>query len=127
MGSATLDTDSWFVVGADRAEAHIFEVPVVAAPFVEPVQQEVFEPLGSGRKVIIRGRVMGAEGTLQGKWVTTERDAALEQIAYIKSNAGPHILKSPFGDVWQVEFSGPNKDYEAGGHFNASINWTEVD
>ncbi len=126
IGSATLDTDSWFVVGADRAASHIFEVPVIAAPFAEPVQQEVFEPLGTSRKVIIRGRVMGAEGTLQGKWVTTERDAALEQIAYIKSNAGPHILKSPFGDVWNVEFSGPNKDYEAGGHFNASINWTEV-
>src|SRR6478735_496516 len=126
IGSAILDTDSWFVIGADRNAAHIFEVPVVAAPFSEPVQQEVFEPLGTSRKVIIRGRVMGAEGTLQGKWNTTERDDALAQVLYIKSNAGPHILKSPFGDVWQVEFSGPNKEYEAGGHITININWTEV-
>lgn len=126
IGSANLDTDSWFVIGADRNEAHIFEVPVTAAPFSEPVQQEVFEPLGTRRKVIVRGKVMGAEGTLQGQWVTTERDAALAQVAYIKSNAGPHILKSPFGDVWQVEFSGPNKEYEAGGHVTININWTEV-
>ena len=94
---------------------------------MEPVQQEVFEPLGTSRKVIIRGRVMGAEGTLQCMWDTSERDVAVEQIAYIKSNAGPHILKSPFGDVWQVEFSGPNKDYRGGGHLTITITWTEVD
>lgn len=127
IGSMTLDTDSWFVIGADRSESHIFELPVTSAPFIEPVQQEIFEPLGTSRKVIVRGRVMGAEGTLQVKWSTTERGTALAQIAYIKSNAGPHILKSPFGDVWQVEFSGPNKEYEAGGHLTTTIVWTEVD
>jgi len=35
-------------------------------------------------------------------------------------------LKSPFGDVWIVEFSGPTKDYESGGHLNAVLTWTEV-
>jgi hypothetical protein len=127
IGSAILDTDSWFVVGADRAASHIFEVPVVSAPFVEPVQQEVFEPLGTDRKVIIRGREMGAEGTLQGRWVSTQREEAKAQVAYIKGSAGPHILKSPFGDVWNVQFSGPNKDYEVAGHITMSINWTEID
>lgn len=126
IGSTTLDTDSWFVIGADRNESHIFELPVTSAPFIEPVQQEVFEPLGTSRKVIIRGKVMGAEGTLQAKWDTSERATAIAQVAYIKSNAGPHILKSPFGDVWNVEFSGPNKEYEAGGHFTTTIVWTEV-
>jgi len=126
IGSGTLDTDSWFIIGADRTLAHIFEVPVVGAPFTEPVQQEIFEPLGTSRKVIIRGKVMGAEGSLQCKWNTSEREVALEQIAYIKSVAGPHILKSPFGDVWIVEFSGPTKDYESGGHLNAVLTWTEV-
>jgi hypothetical protein len=126
IGSVTLDTDSWFIVGADRNEAHIFEVPVVSAPFTEPVQQEVFEPLGTSRKVIIRGKVMGAEGTLQAKWPNADRDTAMTQVAYVKSNAGPHILKSPFGDVWYVEFSGPNKDYEQGGHVTVTLTWTEV-
>lgn len=126
IGSAMLDTDSWFIIGADRAESHIFEIPVITAPFTEPVQQEVFEPLGTSRKVIVRGRVMGAEGTLQCSWNTSDRDTAIAQIAYIRENAGPHILKSPFGDVWNVEFSGPAKDYIAGGHVNISITWTEV-
>lgn len=126
IGSVTLDTDSWFVVGADRNASHIFEIPVTAAPFTEPVQQEIFEPLGTSRKVIIRGRVMGAEGSLQGKWSTSQRDAAVAQIAYIRGTAGPHILKSPFGDVWNVEFSGPGKEYEQGGHVTISISWTEV-
>lgn len=127
IGVSTLDTDSWFIIGADRSAAHIFEVPVTAAPFLEPVQQEVFEPLGTSRKVIIRGRVMGAEGTLQARWNSADRDTALAQVNYIKSNAGPHILKSPFGDIWNVEFSGPNKEYISGGHFSLTIVWTEVD
>lgn len=126
IGTSTLDTDSWFIIGADRSAAHIFEVPVTAAPFLEPVQQEVFEPLGTSRKVIIRGKVMGAEGTLQAKWDNASRESAVEQVNYVKSNAGPHILKSPFGDVWQVEFSGPNKEYQQGGHFSITIVWTEV-
>jgi len=127
ISTVTLDTDSWVIIGADRALSHIFEVPVIAAPFQEPVQQEVFEPLGTNRKVILRGGVMGAEGTLQAKWPTSERTIAKEQIDYVKSNAGPHLLKSPFGDVWQVEFAGPTKDYEQVGHFNATLSWTEVD
>ena len=126
VGVASLDADSWFIIGADRSANHTFEVPVISAPFMEPVQQEIFEPIGTSRKVIIRGRVMGAEGTLQSSWSTTERDVALERVNYIKSIQGPHILKSPFGDVWQVEFSGPNKEYVAGGHVNITINWTEV-
>jgi hypothetical protein len=126
IGSASLDTDSWYLIGNDRSPSHIFEIPVISAPFVEPVQQEIFEPLGTSRKVIIRGKVMGAEGTIAGKWSTDMRDDAVLQIGYIKSNAGPHILKSPFGDVWQVEFSGTSKDYENGGHITMSMTWTEV-
>ena len=126
IGSAILDTDQWFVVGADRSASHIFELPVIQAPFSEPVQQEVFEPLGTSRKVIIRGRVMGAEGSLQCHWDTSERDAALTRIDYLKNNAGPHLLKSPFGDVWNVEFSGPSKTYEGGGHLSVTLTWTEV-
>ena len=127
VGVSILDTDSWFVIGADRSAEHIFELPVVAAPFSEPVQQEVFEPLGTSRKVIVRGRVMGAEGTLQAVWPNSERETAMAEVAYIKGTQGPHILKSPFGDVWIVEFSGPNKEYAQGGHVTANITWTEVE
>ncbi len=126
IGTVVLDTDSWFVVGADRNASHIFELPVTNAPFIEPVQQEVFEPLGTSRKVIVRGRAMGAEGTMMCKWPSSQRDDALAQVDYIKNNQGPHLLKSPFGDIWGVEFSGPNKEYVSGGHLNVTIVWTEV-
>jgi hypothetical protein len=126
LATEFLENDAWYVVGYDRNPAHIFELPVLAAPFIEPVQQEVFEPLGTNRKVIIRGKVMGAEGTMTCKWDESQRDAAVLQVMYIKSNQGPHILKSPFGDVWQVEFNGPSKDYELGGHLNVALTWTEV-
>jgi hypothetical protein len=127
IGTSTLDTDSWFVVGADRSALHIFELPVAAGPFAEPVQQEVFEPLGTNRKVIVRGKTLGAEGSMQVRWKDSERVTAVEQVDYIKSNAGPHILKSPFGDIWYVEFSGPTKDYLGGGHMNVTLVWTEVE
>jgi hypothetical protein len=127
ISTVILDTDSWHVVGADRAQSHIFELPVTAAPFSEPVQQEIFEPLGTSRKVVIRGRTLGAEGNLTCLWDTSERPDAVTQIEYIKSNRGPHILKSPFGDIWLVEFSGPTKDYGAGGRMQATLVWTEVD
>jgi hypothetical protein len=126
IGTSSLDTDSWYFIGVDGSPEHIFELPVTAAPFSEPVQQEIFEPLGTSRKVIIRGRVMGAEGSLTMQWDTSQRDLALTQVAYMKNNAGPHVLKSPFGDSWLVQFGGPSKEYVAGGHFNATLNWTEV-
>lgn len=125
--TVTLDSDSWVVIGADRSESHIFELPVMSAPFAEPVQQEIFEPLGTSRKVIIRGKELGAEGTMQVRWKDSERDVAKAQVNYIKTTAGPHVLKSPFGDIWFVEFSGPSKDYMGGGHMNVTLVWTEVE
>lgn len=126
IASVILDADNWFVVGSDRADDHIFELPVSSAPFTEPVQQEVFEPLGTTRKVIVRGKPLGAEGTLEIKWMDSERVTALVQVAYLKSTSGPHLLKSPFGDVWEVEFGGPGKDYQGGGHITVTLTWTEV-
>jgi hypothetical protein len=101
-------------------------IPVTAGPFKEPVKQEEFEPLGSTRKTIVRGKVIGAEGTLKMKWASDERDTALVNLRYITRNRGPHVLRSPFGDVWLVEFSGPDKDYQPAGHLEVSIAWTEV-
>lgn len=127
VASSILDPDAWWVVGADRADDHIFELPVFRAPFREPIQQEVFEPLGSRRKTVIRGRVLGAEGTLELTWKDGEVRDARRRMAYIRDARGPHILKSPFGDVWLVEFSGPDKDYLPAGHLGSKLAWTEVD
>jgi len=126
ISSALIDADVWQVVGADRASEHIFELPVSAGPFLEPIQQEVFEPLLTGRKVIVRGKVLGAEGTLECKWTSSEVEVAKLQVAYIRETAGPHVLKSPFGDIWEVEFGGPAKTFEGGGHLTVSLTWIEI-
>lgn len=124
--AAVLDPDAWFVIGADRDESHIFELPVADESHTEPIQQEVFEPLGSRRKSIVRGKVLGAEGTLQVEWTDSERRTAQTYLRYLADNAGPHILKSPFGDVWEVEFAGPGKKYRGGGHLGVTLTWIEV-
>jgi hypothetical protein len=118
--------DIWMVVGADGDPDHTFELPVTADSFVEPIQQEVFEPLGSERKTVVRGKVLGAEGTLSVLWDSSERDEILPKLHYITHHRGPHILRSPFGDTWLVEFGGPTKAYEPVGHLNVSLQWTEV-
>lgn len=118
--------DAWSVVGADGLAEHMFDLPVVGNPIRRPIQQEEFEPLGSSRKTIVRGRVLGEEGVLSMIWDVSERDDAMIQVDYIVENRGPHVLRSPFGDVWLVEFSGPDRVDLPGGHLQINIAWTEV-
>jgi hypothetical protein len=124
ISSVILDSDTWHFIGADRS--HIFELPVSDESHTEPIQQEVFEPLGSSRKTVVRGRVLGAEGVMEVRWESVERSTARDYINYLKT-AGPHILKSPFGDLWEVEFGGPSTKYSGGGHVGVSLTWIEVD
>ena len=126
IASAILDVDEWFVVGADGAEDHCFELPVYQEGHQKPVQQEVFEPLGSRRKKSARGNVLGNEGTLEMTFTKDERDDAKRRLEYLAETAGPHILKSPFGDVWQVEFAGPVYKYTGAGHMTVTLAWIEV-
>lgn len=118
--------DAWIIVGADGLPEHTFEINVMSGPSTEPIQQESFEPLGSNRKTIARGRVLGAEGTLNCFADVSEVTALLPKIRYITRNRGPHVLRSPFGDVWLVEFSGVTKNYIQAGHLEWSIAYTEV-
>lgn len=132
--TVSLTTDTWFLIGADFSVSHIFELPVTAEQHTQPIQQEVFEPLGSNRKTIARGNVLGMEGNLTIDWLDTERVLALSQVSYITNTAGPHILKSPFGDVWMVEFvsggtsggSSSTITYLPGGNVEVVLSWIEV-
>lgn len=118
--------DAWTVFGADGSEDHIFDLPVTGNPIHRPIQQEEFEPLGSNRKTIVRGKVLGQEGVIDAQWDVSERETAIAQIEYIVKNRGPHVLRSPFGDVWLVEFSGEDREDLPAGHLKISIPWTEV-
>jgi hypothetical protein len=118
--------DAWTVIGADGEPDHTFDLPVIEGPISTPIQQEIFEPLGSNRKTVVRGRVLGSEGNLTMIWTSDERAVALAQIEYITENRGPHVLRSPFGDVWLVEFGGAGREDLPAGHVKISLAWTSV-
>jgi hypothetical protein len=136
---AELDSDVWMLVGENRSEENIVELPVGDESHERMVQQEAFETLGSNRKVIIRGYVLGHEGSITCVWtnelIQSPADPQIyfpmnvigrRLIDYITSNKGPHILKSPFGDVWDVEFSGPQYRWIQGGYLEVTLEWTET-
>jgi hypothetical protein len=148
--TAMLTSDVFMVIGADRDASHIFELFVSGEEHSKPVQQEIFEPVGSSRKVIARGQALGTEGTLTVTWlnhdvyadngeavnyevgvdpnraVINETVLARRRLDYLVNTSGPHILKTPFGDVWDVEFAGPISTYSLGGHMQVELTYTEV-
>ncbi len=124
--TARLISDVWFVVGADRSEEHIFELPVSDESHNRPVQQEEFEPIGSNRKAVVRGFVLGHEGSVDVAYLDEETMDARHQIEYLLFYAGPHILKTPFGDVYDVTFGSPDYKYLGGGNMNATLTWIET-
>lgn len=124
--TASLSSDVWMVVGRDRSPEHIFELPVSDENHTRPVQQESFEPLGTNRKVVVRGFVLGHEGSLEVIWQNEETRVAREQVEYLLYYAGPHILKSPFGDVFDVTFGSPDFQFLGGGALTVTLNYIEV-
>jgi len=134
-----LDADVWMFVGFDRSKEHIVELPVGDEGHTRPIQQEEFEPLGSDRKVIMRGFVLGHEGSIQCIWINQEVQSSEDEqvfynetvigrrlVDYLTRNKGPHILKSPFGDVWAVEFQGPTYKWLDTGNLQVDLSWIET-
>ena len=119
-----LESDVWFVIGQDRD--HIFELPVESESHTRPVQQEAFEPLGTNRKAVVRGFVLGHEGTLDLQWLPEEKAQADSGMSYILYGAGPHILKNPFGDVYDVTFGSQDGEYGTGGRKGMTLTWIEI-
>lgn len=140
LANGKLASDVWMFVGHDRAKDHVQELFVNDEDHTRPVQQESFETLGSNRKVILRGFVLGNEGNISmtysgNKLVAsaTDRQIFYEEtvlgrrlIDYLTFHAGPHILKSPFGDVWDVEFASPQYKWVQGGNLQVDLSWVET-
>lgn len=135
----TIDTDAWYFIPANRSKEYIQELNVIDESHKKVIQQESFETLGSARKLIIRGYVLGDEGSITCMWrnqqVTSPSNSSVtlnetiigrRLLDYLTSNAGPHILKSPFGDVWEVQFEGPEYRWLPAGALEASMNWVET-
>lgn len=139
IATAALDSDVWMFIGADRADDHVLELPVSDEDHEGTIQQESFEVLGADRKVIIRGFVLGDEGSISCVWTSTlvpsfeDPQVLVEEtvlgrrlVDYLTNNKGPHTLKSPFGDVWDVDFEGPKFKWITGGHLQVSLSWVET-
>lgn len=124
IASGRLESDVWYVIGADRT--HVFELPVSDETHTRPVQQEAFEPIGLNRKAVVRGFVLGHEGTLDVVWQPEEKADADENMTYLIYQAGPHILKNPFGDVYEVTFGTQDGQYQTGGVLTTSLVWIET-
>lgn len=125
--SVIMNADVWYVIPSTHESTFAMELPVSQETHQSPIQQEVFEPLGSTRKVVVRGNVMGAEGQLDIVWQADEVPQAQATLDHLVATEGPHILKSPFGDVWLVDFAGPSKKYLSGGHLQVTLQWIEVE
>ena len=132
-------SENWYFIGADRSIENIWPLAVIDENHNRPIQQEVFETLGSDRKVIMRGFVLGHEGSITTLWVNTDIEAPEDEqviinetwqgrriIDYLTHNAGPHILKSPFGDVWDVQFASPQYTWLPTGHLEVVLEWVET-
>lgn len=124
--SIALVTDAWFMILMGNFVSAALELNVIEEEHSAVVQQEVFEPLASNRKRVVRGNVLGDEGSITAFFDTssiTDTKAFMERL---KNTKGPHLLKSPFGDVWFVEFDAPGFKYTTGGHMEISTGWVEV-
>jgi hypothetical protein len=126
IATGNIDADRWTLIGSDRSDDHTFELPVVDEQHQPVIQQETFEPLGSQRKKVVRGLVLGEEGWLECFWASDERTVAKQYVSYLTNDHGPHLLKSPFGDVWEAAFAAPTKRYRQAGAYGVRLEWIEV-
>lgn len=133
------NSDNWTIVGRDRNAAHIYDMVVVDEDHNRPIQQEEFETLGSDRKVIMRGFVLGHEGSITAIWTNTDDPLPQDEqeyvnhteigrslIEYLTFDAGPHIIKSPFGDVWDVQILTPEYKWLPTGHLETTFKYVET-
>lgn len=136
---AQLASSDWHFIGEDRSPTHNSILVIEEESHNRPIQQEVFETLGSDRKVIMRGFVLGHEGTISTLWFNTEVIAPEDEqlvmvdtyrgkriVDYLTRNPGPHIVKSPFGDVWDSQFATPEYRWLPTGHLSVSLQWIET-
>lgn len=121
--TAALESDAWFVVPTGLVA---MELVVTEEEHSAVVQQEVFEPLATNRKRVIRGNVLGNEGSLTARFDAANARAAKIYFESLKTFKGPHLLKSAFGDVWSVELDAPGYKYLAAGHLDVSFGWVEI-
>jgi hypothetical protein len=117
--------DNWFIVPNGRYDLSV-ELYAQSESRSNPFQEEIFEPFGRDRKVVVRTARYGAEGSFEAFIPADEVSDKVSKLNIALSLNDYVYLKDPFGAVYKVYLGAPEFSYQPGGSMVASINYVEV-
>jgi len=117
--------DNWFIVPQGRADLAV-ELYAQSEDRQAPFQEEIFEPFGRDRKVVVRTARYGVEGSFEAFIPSDEVASKMAKIDEIIALNTPVYLKDPFGAVLNVYLGAPSLSYQPTGHLVANISYIEV-
>lgn len=120
---AAITTDSW--VACSEAVGTVL-VDVTTAGYDKPKQTEDFAVLGQRYKEVQAGLLNGTAGSVDLIAASTVQQALVRNLTALANDPAKTWLKSPFGDVFEVVFSGPEVTYLPVGHVSAKVNFSSV-
>lgn len=124
--TAASESDNWWIV-YEGDESLGVELYVDSENRTNPYQEEIFEPFGRDRKVIVRYAQFGVEGNISTYIPNDETSVKMPKIKLLFGLSLPLYLKTPFGDVYKVYFGTPTYEYATAGTVKLSVGYIEVD
>jgi hypothetical protein len=125
--TASSESDNWWIV-YDRDDNYGVELYVDSESRTNPYQEEVFEPFGRSRKVIVRYTQYGVEGSFSAYIPDDEAAVKMPKLkALFAITNTPLYIKTPFGDVYKAYLGTPTYEYSTGGTVKLSVSYIEVD
>jgi hypothetical protein len=124
--TSSSNEDNWFIVPPDNYSLSV-ELYAQSESRSNPFQEEIFEPFGRDRKVVVRTARYGSEGSFEAFIPSDEVSAKLVKLNTILGFNSPVWLKDPYGSVLKVYLGAPEFSYQPVGHLVATINYIEVD
>lgn len=124
--TAASESDNWWIV-YEGDESLGVELYVDSENRTNPYQEEIFEPFGRDRKVIVRYAQFGVEGSISTYIPNDETSVKMPKIKLLFGLSLPLYLKTPFGDVYKVYFGTPTYEYATAGTVKLSVGYIEVD
>jgi hypothetical protein len=124
--TASSESDNWWIV-YEGDESLGVELYVDSESRTNPYQEEIFEPFGRPRKVVVRYAQFGVEGSLSAYIPNDETSVKMPKIKLLFGLSVPLYLKTPFGDVYKVYFGTPTYEYATAGTVKLSVGYIEVD
>lgn len=115
------DDDWYFVVGTTR-------YPITVQEYRADYEHssEAHEPLGRSRPVVSKFTSRGRVGEMTCFVVWEERESFTSMLDTLLNTTGDILIKSPFGDVLNVQLGSPQTEELAGGSAVVKIPFVEV-